>query len=133
MSVNVKWGNDEHTIIHYTYDGPLTLEDHAAADIKTVGMLNSVDHPVLFISDLLKLQVPPNLIGQFSQVNNLAMFTSPKSEMIVVVSVSGLLDIMVQIFGSVYKSRMSKVKLVNSVADAYTACENHLAKMRDAS
>ncbi len=127
MALAVQWDNPEKTVIRYSYEGLLGAQDHLAANTETLKMLDSVDHPVVFISDITHLQIPRDLLNQYSQVNRLAMFTHPKSELIVVVGVSGLLEMLVQIFGSVYKQRMSKIKIVSSLDEARKTAAEHLA------
>ena len=59
MGIEVTWDNDQKTIVRHTYKGQWTVSDFYKCVDESAEMLQSVDHPVDLIIDMLHCDSPP--------------------------------------------------------------------------
>jgi hypothetical protein len=52
MGITVSWDDQQQTVVRMQFAGEWSLEDFRGANLQTVTLVRSVDHPVYVLSDL---------------------------------------------------------------------------------
>lgn len=71
MGVKLSWDNKEKTIIRYDFTEPWTWDDFRAALDADDEMIESVDHVVHLLYDMMNIRsAPPNMLAKLPQIVN---------------------------------------------------------------
>jgi hypothetical protein len=106
MMVTVSWYNDERTIMMYVFAGKWTWQEFYVAYDETIDNMDSVDHKVDFIMDMLKSEHIP--FGALSQIKRAADRNHPNMGLAVYVGMNPLLQSIGNVFLKVYPKSAEK-------------------------
>jgi len=113
-----KWVNDAKTVLKMTFLEPISLEEVVESSNKASTLLDTVDHPVHMIVDLLGVQtMPRNFISNFPMVSRLPLVNHRNLEVVINVMDNSFMEAVATIFSRVYR----KVNFVRSLDEAYKA------------
>jgi|FLYN01.1.fsa_nt_gi hypothetical protein len=100
MAVSVSWDDEGRTIIYMLFEGNWTWEEFHPVFAENLKMLDSVDHKVCFIVDMLKAKTLPS--GALTKVKQVADVNHPNGGLTVYVGANPLLRALGQAFLKIY-------------------------------
>lgn len=128
MSVSVKWYDEAHTIICYTFGERWTWEEYYPAYSETIQMMDSVSHKVDFIMDMLTSKgLPP---GALQQIKRAADRNHPNMGLAVYVGMNFITQALGELFLKIYP--MSAQKYPFAFAPTIAEAEQKIMKRREA-
>jgi len=118
MSIDVDWDNDDKTVIHVTFPPEWTWGEFFELDQRTVEMLDTVKHRVLFLADVSQTtQLPTGL--NLSIIRQVIDFRHDNSDLLVIVGMNtmirALFDIVILALGRIGTS----IKTADTLDEGY--------------
>ena len=112
------WVNNAKTVLKMTFLEPISLEEVVESSNKASALLDTVDHPVQMIVDLLGVQtMPRNFISNFPMVSRLPLVNHRNLDVVINVMDNSFMEAVASIFSRMYR----KVNFVRTLDDAYKA------------
>lgn len=114
------WDNEEKTIIRVTYGLTWTWDDYFQADQAAQALLDSVDHRVDLILDMLNTALPADSLSRIPTLIRAGIgLARPNTGIVVLVGTSGYLRTLISAFQKVYPQESRRVFLVETLDEAY--------------
>ena len=123
--IELSWDNDEKTIILGKFHKGWTVNDLIDVMKETHNLVESVEHNVYIMFDLLDAGNVPS--GGISNFRSIATKLHPRIKMIIDVSDSMLVEALTNVFKSIYKEG-SRVYVVKTFDEAYKLIESDMEK-----
>jgi hypothetical protein len=124
MGIDIKWDNEEKTIILTTYSGLFTWDEFEAMSRETESLLESVDHEVDILAGLEDLVIPKDALANFPKIAQAPYFTHPRVGLTVFFGASHFARTLLDLFGKVYNAAASMVT-VPTLEEAYEVIAEH--------
>lgn len=123
--IEVKWDNDEKTIIYGKFMPGWTLQ-HVHDLLKEVSSLaDTVEHPVYVIADLSDVKVIPS--QGMAHFRSISVKMHPRIRLFIDVTDSMFVEAMTNIFTKMFKTD-AEIRIVKTLDKAYTLIEADLEK-----
>lgn len=126
MSIKTEWGNDEKTILLFTYEPNWSWNDLNDAVTLAYDMMETIDHPVVHIADMRNASILPS--GAMTQGRNLANRRHPRQTLLIVVGANSLVRTLGNTFSKIY-SRVggdSRNVYAATLEEAYALAEKEI-------
>ena len=126
MGYDVRWGNEEKTIVLGELIGDWTWDDFYQLTKTQIALMDTVDHRVhLIIFDQNeRIKMPPGALSHLKRLINMA---HPNEDRVVIVNIpavaKALLDILRKIYG--VRELVEQYIFVPSLEDAYAALDEY--------
>jgi hypothetical protein len=101
MSVTVRWHDDQKRIIYYEFVGKWTWDEFEPAYTETLHMMDSVDHKIDFILDMLNIDHIPS--GAIQRLKRAAEYNHPNMGLAVYVGLHPMIIPIGKIFLKLYE------------------------------
>ncbi len=124
MSIDVRWDNEEKTIIRHTYSGLYTWDEFEAMSRETEALLESVDHEVDILASLEDLVIPKDALANFPKIAKAPYFTHSRVGLTVFFGASHFARTLLDLFSKVYNAATSMVT-VPTLEEAYEVIAEH--------
>lgn len=121
--IALSWDNDEQTIIRGEFQKGWTIQNLIDAINEIYELVDSVEHEVYIIFDLLNASNVPS--GGISNFKTLAARFHPRIKMVIDVSNSMLVETLTNIFKSLHQEG-TRVHVVRTFEEAYTLIERDI-------
>ena len=125
MAISVEWGNEEHTIVYWVFNGKWTWEEFSDAQRESNQLLATVDHIVDIIGNLKRgPNLPPNALSAYQ---GLLEHSAENLGLIVLVGSSNFVKALVGIFSRMIPSKIPGADFTFAVTlrEAYVIIEQH--------
>jgi hypothetical protein len=118
MSVTVRWHGENQRIIYYEFVGSWTWAEFEPAYDETIRMMDSVDHRIDFILDMLKVEHIP--AGAIQRLKRAADFNHPNMGLAVYVGLHPMIVPLGRIFLKLYPKSATfyPVDLARTITEA---------------
>jgi hypothetical protein len=124
MGIEVKWDDEEKTIIRHTYSGQFTWDELEAVNHELKAMLDSVDHRVDFIGDIENVKIPRDALSNYPKMASSPVFTHPNAGLAVMLGTSRFAETMLGLFGKVFY-QTSRIVTASTPEEAYEIIAAH--------
>jgi hypothetical protein len=124
MGIDIKWDNEEKTIILTTYSGEFTWDELEAMNRESEVMLDSVDHEVDILVNLKDLVLPKNTLANFPKIAQAPSLTHSRVGLLVLFGASHFAQTLLDLLGKVYSTAASIV-IVPTLEEAYEVIAEH--------
>ena len=132
MAISVEWGNEEHTIVYWVFNGKWTWEEFSEVQRESNQLLLTVDHTVDVIGNLKRgPRLPANALSAYQ---GLLEHSAENTGLIVLVGSSNFVKAMVGVFTRLTSKKVpgSEFTFASTLREAYAIIEQH-SKNRPAS
>lgn len=127
MSVSIRWYDEAHTIIYYTFSERWTWEEYYPAYDDTIVLMDSVPYKVDFIMDMLNSKgLPP---GALQQIKRAADRNHPNMGLAVYVGMNFITQAIGELFLKIYP--MSAEKYPFAFARTIEEAEQKILRRRE--
>jgi hypothetical protein len=124
MSIDVRWDDEERTIIHFTYEGAFTWDELAAVHREMGEMMDGVNRQVDVITEFANAVIPDGALTNFPRVVRLTFLLDPRIRLMVVVGADRFACALVELFGRLY-GVVDKLKLTATLEEACEIIAEH--------
>ncbi|MEM7331837.1 MAG: aldo/keto reductase [Chloroflexota bacterium] len=128
MSISLRWGNSEKTILTAVFEPNWNWDDLWSMDNQYKELADSIPHVFSLIIDVSEARAPSIFIPQLGQIANLSKNRPQNLDFTVVVGSTGLLGNAAEIFTKVYKNQSKNVFFASTVDHALTFIFDRRAK-----
>ncbi|MGD8456227.1 MAG: hypothetical protein PVF83_07590 [Anaerolineales bacterium] len=108
MGIELRWEDEEKTIIRWIYSSNFTWEEYDEGDRKLHSMLADINHKFTTIFDLSEMRVMPQ--SAISQYPKLMRDVPPLQESLIIISHNRLVQSLGRIFTRVYRMNIHFVR-----------------------
>lgn len=124
MSIDVRWDNEEKTIVYYTVHKGWNWPDLDAAMDQSHQLMNEVDHPVYSIIDFSGSGLLPK--NPLFRGKRLAAKRHPNTAMAVFVAGNSFFQAMFGVFSRMYPNLTNMTQFTDTPEKAYAILEERL-------
>jgi hypothetical protein len=119
MTIEVSWGNPEHTVIHMNFVPGWTYEEVLTAMNDMADMLDTVQRPVVVIGDLRTSRFAPNLsVSTYKRIAETRFLSHPNLARFCLLGVQTYVRMLVITFGKLFPKAYVKFRMVETVEEA---------------
>jgi hypothetical protein len=127
MPINVRWDNEQQSILRVTYIGHWTADEQLDALDAAHAMLDSVAHQVAVIIDLSGTRtVPKNLFAILPDIARSAYFTHPNTGCAMLVGANQLIITFSEIMVKAFPYSGERLCYARTMEDAYATLSSRL-------
>ncbi len=106
MGITVSWDDEQQTLVRMRFVGAWSLDDFRLANLQTIMLVRSVDHPVYVLSDLRASGDIP--LGILWQLRNIAGMRPPNWGGGIALTRNVIIKSVVDILGRVYMGQQQQ-------------------------
>lgn len=126
MPIDIRWYNEEKTILYFTFTDPWTWEDFFRADHHGSELVQTVDHEVCFLADFSQSRQFPRGMS-LQRVRNVLDFEETNSGMMVAFGVNPFLRVMLNTMMAAVGRVRASVAITTDLKSALEMIDKHSA------
>ncbi|MBC7811732.1 MAG: hypothetical protein H7175_11325 [Burkholderiales bacterium] len=128
MPYNLKWGNDEQTLLYLTLEGALSWEQLYESMQGMKDWADSVSHPIVTITDVTRADKLP--LSNVLKLKPAFAIKSENTRLAIIVGMPSFQQTMVNLFMSLYKQLAGEVPVafVETIEKAEALAARELVK-----
>ncbi len=115
MPIQVAWGNDEKTILKFTYQGNWDLRDFYQATDRSNDLLSEVAHTVALIQDVQGSKMIPN--GFMGAIGNINRKIHPNAGMVIMLGINPFARAFIELYRRVYPEKPGEKRVHFAASD----------------